>query len=59
MRGAILPLLQYALMAWCSFKAQGQLYKSICDLDLQFFGYSSDEVKENVGKLSGKQVKGG
>jgi hypothetical protein len=27
MRGAVLPLLQYAFMAWCSVKeAQGQLY---------------------------------
>jgi hypothetical protein len=26
MSGAILPLPQYAFMAWCSVKAQGQLY---------------------------------
>jgi hypothetical protein len=26
MRGAILPLPQYAFVAWCSVKAQGQLY---------------------------------
>jgi hypothetical protein len=26
MRGAIPPLPQYAVMAWCSVKAQGQLY---------------------------------
>jgi hypothetical protein len=26
MSGAILPFPQYALMAWCSVKAQGQLY---------------------------------
>jgi hypothetical protein len=26
MSGATLPLLQYAFMAWCSFKAQGQLH---------------------------------
>jgi hypothetical protein len=26
MRGAIPPLPQYAFMAWCSAKAQGQLY---------------------------------
>jgi hypothetical protein len=26
MSGAISPLPQYALMAWCSVKAQGQLY---------------------------------
>jgi len=26
MRGAILPLPQYAFMAWCLVKAQGQLY---------------------------------
>jgi hypothetical protein len=26
MCGAIPPLLQYAFMAWCSVKAQGQLY---------------------------------
>jgi hypothetical protein len=26
MSGAIHPLPQYALMAWCSVKAQGQLY---------------------------------
>jgi len=26
MRGALHPLLQYAFMAWCSVKAQGQLY---------------------------------
>jgi hypothetical protein len=27
MSGAILPLPQHALMAWCSVKAQGQLLK--------------------------------
>jgi hypothetical protein len=26
MGGAILPLLQYPFMAWCSVKAQGQIY---------------------------------
>jgi hypothetical protein len=26
MSGAILPIPQYAFMAWCSVKAQGQLY---------------------------------
>jgi hypothetical protein len=26
MRGAIPPLAQYAFMAWCLVKAQGQLY---------------------------------
>jgi hypothetical protein len=26
MRGAIYPLHHYAFMAWCSLKAQGQLY---------------------------------
>jgi hypothetical protein len=26
MREAIPPLLQYAFMAWCSVKAQGQIY---------------------------------
>jgi hypothetical protein len=26
MSGAIPPLLQYAFMAWCSVKAQGQIY---------------------------------
>jgi len=26
MRGAIPPHLQYAFMAWCSFKVQGQIY---------------------------------
>jgi len=26
MRGAVPPLPQYALMAWSSFKEQGQLY---------------------------------
>jgi hypothetical protein len=34
MSGAIPPLPQYAFMAWCSAKAQGQLY-------LYFFFYSS------------------
>jgi hypothetical protein len=28
MSGAIPPLPQYAFMAWCSVKAQGQLYLS-------------------------------
>jgi len=28
MRGVIPPLPQYAFMAWCSVKAQGQLYLS-------------------------------
>jgi hypothetical protein len=31
MSGAILPLPQYAFMAWCSVKAQGQLYLYIFD----------------------------
>jgi len=26
MSGGVTPLLQYAFMAWCSVKAQGQLY---------------------------------
>jgi len=26
MRGVIPPFLQYAFMAWCSVKAQGQIY---------------------------------
>jgi len=26
MSGAIPPLLQYAFMAWCSVKAQGEIY---------------------------------
>jgi len=26
MNGAVYPLPQYAFMAWCSVKAQGQLY---------------------------------
>jgi hypothetical protein len=30
MRGAMPPLPQYAFMAWCSVKAQGQLYLYIC-----------------------------
>jgi hypothetical protein len=29
MSGAIRPLPKYAFMAWCSFKAQGQLYLNI------------------------------
>jgi hypothetical protein len=29
MRGATPPLLQYAFMAWCSVKAQGQLYLTL------------------------------
>jgi hypothetical protein len=29
MSGAIPPLPQYAFMAWCSVKAQGQLYLSL------------------------------
>jgi hypothetical protein len=28
MRGTIPPILQYAFIAWCSVKAQGQLYFS-------------------------------
>jgi len=30
MSGAIPPLPQYALMSWCSVKAQGQLYLYLC-----------------------------
>jgi hypothetical protein len=30
MSGAIVPLPQYAFMAWCSVKAQGQLYLYLC-----------------------------
>jgi hypothetical protein len=29
MNGAIPPLPQYAFMAWCSVKAQGQLYLTL------------------------------
>jgi hypothetical protein len=29
MRGAVPPLPQYAFVAWCSIKAQGQLYLTI------------------------------
>jgi hypothetical protein len=29
MSGAILPLPQYAFMAWCSVKVQGQLYSTL------------------------------
>jgi hypothetical protein len=32
MSGAILPLPQYAFMAWCSVKAQGQLYLYLSDM---------------------------
>jgi hypothetical protein len=32
MGGAIPPLPQYALIAWCSVKAQGQLYLFIVDV---------------------------
>jgi hypothetical protein len=31
MSGAILPLHPYASMAWCSVKAQGQLYLTLFD----------------------------
>jgi len=30
MRGAVPPLLQYAIMAWCSVKAEGQIYLYLC-----------------------------
>jgi hypothetical protein len=31
MRGAIPPILQYTFMAWCSVKAQGQLYVTLME----------------------------
>jgi hypothetical protein len=38
MRGAIPSLPQYAFMAWCSVKAQGQLYFTLY-FDVLFLGY--------------------
>jgi hypothetical protein len=35
--GAIHPLPQYAFMAWCSVKAQGQLYLTLIDLNVLMF----------------------
>jgi hypothetical protein len=45
MSGALPPLPQYAFMAWCSVKAQGQLYlyllplkrSDVCDLKTAWF----------------------
>jgi hypothetical protein len=42
MSGAILPLPQYAFMAWCLFKAQGQLY-------LYLLNYSIDLLLKMKG----------
>jgi len=36
MRGAIPPLPRYAFMAWCSVKAQGQLYLLTFTLTVYF-----------------------
>jgi hypothetical protein len=41
MRGAIPPLPQYVFMAWCSVKAQGQLY-----LTLPFFFFVAEGSKK-------------
>jgi hypothetical protein len=37
--GAIPPLPQYAFMAWCSVKAQGQLYLYLTLKRRDYFGY--------------------
>jgi hypothetical protein len=45
MCGAIPPLPHYALMAWCSVKAQGQLYllpAYVHDIQLNIFTISSE-----------------
>jgi hypothetical protein len=40
MRGAIHPLPPYAFMAWCSVKAQGQLYHNLTGNVFVFGSYS-------------------
>jgi hypothetical protein len=59
MRGATLPLAQYAFMAWCSRKAQGQLYVYICLYRYSFenSSYSTDvyvELPSFLWKLPSK-----
>jgi hypothetical protein len=46
MSGAIPPLPQYAFMAWCSVKAQGQLYLYLLP-DCIFQQMSLTERKKN------------
>jgi hypothetical protein len=46
MRGAIPPLFQYALVAWCSVKAQGQLCLYIF-VNL-LYCFINKESKENL-----------
>jgi hypothetical protein len=40
MSGAILPLPQYALMAWCSVEAQGQLYLYLTSVTDKCFSFN-------------------
>jgi hypothetical protein len=67
-RGAIPPpFLQYAFMAWCSVKAQGQLYLALqllSQTSRPYFGFilppppllarhTSEETQENVWRITG------
>jgi hypothetical protein len=66
MCGAILPLLHYASMEWCSVRAQGQLYlylyKLNCELEqvmmayLEGGGSGDDHVNRTEGIKHPKQL---
>jgi hypothetical protein len=53
MRGAVPPLHQYAFMAWCSVKAQGQLYLYLHNLNLRIslpnIMYRKKEIQKERG----------
>jgi hypothetical protein len=49
MSGAIPPLSQYAFMAWCSVKAQGQLYlTTILDFRIRILSGASVAIIHKV-----------
>jgi hypothetical protein len=51
MRGAIPPLPQYAFMAWCSVKAQGQLFTFTC-IKHSIFCTSLEEMLSSLASLT-------
>jgi hypothetical protein len=52
MSGAIPPFLQYAFMAWCSVKAQGQLYFLLALIDVSIQHRRKTIAQLHAQKLS-------
>jgi len=51
MRGDISPLSQYAFMAWCLVKAQGQLYLSYFLQDIEESSFRGCDFKQRTEGL--------